>query len=144
MMSLWLISRNLRMIQTWLTALAMTSIVKMSILSMKPTVLIMNVVPTCQISIRLTPRPLRSPWRERHWSPIRKMARPRKVMRLHVISLEIISTNTITTSLSMTALRYAWCEKISRRLIRIISDQSTKKFNVATYLRKTSLPIRIT
>ena len=144
MMSLWSISRNLRMIQIWQTALVMTSIVKMSTLSMKPTVLTMNEVPTCQISIRQIPGPLRLPWLEPPSSPIRKMARPRKVMRPHVISLGIISTNTTTTSLSMTVLPYAWCEKISRRLIRIISDLSTKRSNVATCPRKISLPIHIT
>ena len=143
MMSLWSISRSLRMIQIWQTALAMISITKISTLLMKPTVLTMNEVPTCQISIRQIPMPLRLPWLEPPWSHTRKMGRPRKVMRPRVISLGITSTNTITTSLSMMVLPYAWCEKISRLLIKIISDLSMKKSNEVTCPRKISLLILI-
>ena len=139
MMSLWSISRSSRIIQTWLTALVMTSIVKISTLSMKPIALIMNAVPTYQISIRQTPMQSRLLWLGPHWLPIRKMARPRKIMRPHVIFLGTISTNTTTTSLSMMALPYVWCEKISRLLIKTISDPSMKRSNVEACPRRISL-----
>ena len=64
MMSPLSIYRSSKMIQTWPIALAMISIVKISTLSMKPTALITNEVPTCQIYTKQIPMQSRLLWQE--------------------------------------------------------------------------------
>ncbi len=99
----------------------------------------MNVVPTYQIYQVDTKAKIAF-----DWTPLVTYKKDGKTKESQVTTRDIlgtISTNITTTSLSMTALPYAWCEKISRRLIRLISASINEEIQRMTCPRKISLLI---